>query len=455
MSEFSDCSHIKHRGPATQAEQVRERAVIVGVDRPGSSWPLASSLAELERLADTAGADVVAATTQKLDAPNPRTFVGSGKAEEIAQLASANAADLVVFDDELTPSQQSNLEKIVGKDVKVIDRTALILDIFGLHATSKEGRLQVRLAQNQYLLPRLRGMWAHLASNRMGGGVGSRFGEGESQLEVDRRMVRKRITSIKRELAHLAEVRAVQRESRYESGMFKVAIAGYTNAGKSSLLNRLTSAGVLSYDQLFATLDSTTRKFELPEGREITITDTVGFIQKLPTTLVEAFKSTLDEITGADLVLHVIDASSDEREVQIAAVEEVLGQIGAHDIARVEVFNKCDLLSDEERIALKTRHANAVLVSAATGEGTDDLVARIAQVASAQDEHLDVLIPYSRGNLVSIAHERCHIVSEEHEEAGTHIAMLAPLSYAGLFRPYAREAAEAAIESDSFETIEK
>ena len=228
MTEYES---VITRGMTPVAEERRERAVLVGVDRPGSTWPLASSLAELERLVDTAGADVVASTTQKLDAPNPRTFVGTGKADEVAELARAHAADLVVFDDELTPSQQANLEKAMGRDVKVIDRTALILDIFALHATSKEGRLQVRLAQNEYLLPRLRGMWAHLASNRMGGGVGSRFGEGESQLEVDRRMVRKRITSIKRELKHLAEVRAVQRESRYESGMFKVALAGYTNAG--------------------------------------------------------------------------------------------------------------------------------------------------------------------------------------------------------------------------------
>lgn len=434
MTEFES---VITRGMAPVIEERRERAVLVGVDRPGTTWPLASSLAELERLVDTAGADVVASTTQKLDAPNPRTFVGSGKAEEVAELARAHAADLVVFDDELTPSQQANLEKVVGRDVKVIDRTALILDIFALHATSKEGRLQVRLAQNQYLLPRLRGMWAHLASNRMGGGVGSRFGEGESQLEVDRRMVRKRITSIKRELKHLSDVRAVQRESRYESGMFKVALAGYTNAGKSSLLNRLTSADVLAYDKLFATLDSTTRKFELPEGREITITDTVGFIQKLPTTLIEAFKSTLDEITGADVVLHVVDASSDEYEAQIAAVEDVLGQIEAQDLLRVLVFNKCDLLDDEHLDALKARHPQAQFVSAATGEGVAELIDHIARVASAQDEHLDVLIPYNRGDLVSVAHERCHILSETHEEAGTHIIMLAAPSYAGLFRPFA------------------
>ena len=433
MSEFES---VITRGAVTVSEERRERAVLVGVDRPGAPWPLASSLAELERLVDTAGADVVAVTSQRLEAPNPKTFIGTGKAEEVADLARAHAADLVVLDDELTPSQQANLEKAVGRDVKVIDRTALILDIFGLHATSKEGRLQVRLAQNEYLLPRLRGMWAHLASNRMGGGVGSRFGEGESQLEVDRRMVRKRITSIKRELSHLSEVRAVQRESRYESGMFKVALAGYTNAGKSSLLNRLTDADVLAYDKLFATLDSTTRRFELPEGREITITDTVGFIQKLPTTLVEAFKSTLDEIAGADLVLHVVDASAEEREAQITAVEEVLGQIGAQDIRRVLVFNKCDLLDAEELDALRARHAQAQFVSAATGEGIEALVEHVARVASASDARLDVLVPYKRGDLVSLAHERCRILSETHEEEGTRLVMLAAPSFAEAFRPF-------------------
>ena len=430
MSEFES---VTTRGALSREEERRERAVLVGVERPGLAWPLASSLAELERLVDTAGADVVATTTQRLDAPNPRTFVGSGKAEEVAELVRAHAADLVVFDDELTPSQQSNLEKAVGRDVKVIDRTALILDIFALHATSKEGRLQVRLAQNQYLLPRLRGMWAHLASNRMGGGVGSRFGEGESQLEVDRRMVRKRITTIKRELAHLAEVRAVQREGRYASGMFKVALAGYTNAGKSSLLNRLTQADVLAYDKLFATLDSTTRKFELPEGREITLTDTVGFIQKLPTTLVEAFKSTLDEVTGADLILHVIDASSAEREAQRTAVEDVLEQIGAHETPRVEVFNKADLLGEDEARALSARFPNAQVISAATGQGMDGLVERIAQAASERDERLEVLVPYRRGDLVSLAHERCRILEESHEEDGTRITMLAGPAYAALF----------------------
>lgn len=414
----------------------KERAIVVGVERPGAKWDVQSSLEELSRLAQTAGAEVVASTSQKLEAPHPRTFVGTGKAEEIADLARSLSADVVIFDNELTPSQQANLEKVVGKPVKIIDRTALILDIFALHATTKEGRLQVRLAQNQYLLPRLRGMWAHLASNRMGGGVGSRFGEGESQLEVDRRMVRKRITSIKRELAHLAEVRSVQRESRYESGIFKVALAGYTNAGKSSLLNYLTEADVLAYDKLFATLDSTTRRYVIPEGREITLTDTVGFIQKLPTTLIEAFKSTLDEIVGANLILQVVDASSGEFIEQIQAVEEVFEQIDAQDISRVLLFNKCDLLEDDTLMGLKSRYPHALFVSAQTGFGTEELISYIAQVAAAQDKKLEVVLPYNRGDLVSLAHERCRIVSETHKEDGTHLTVFVGSVYLNLFEEY-------------------
>ena len=417
-------------------EEERERALLVGVDRPDQTWPLESSLDELAQLVDTAGADVVARTSQRLEAPNPRTFVGSGKALEIAELARANDCDLVVFDDELTPSQQSNLEKTVDKNVKVLDRTALILDIFALHATTKEGRLQVRLAQNQYLYPRLRGMWAHLASNRMGGGVGSRFGEGESQLEVDRRMVRKRITSIKRELKHLESVRALQRDNRYGSGVFKVSLAGYTNTGKSTLINKLTDAGVLSYDKLFATLDSTTRKYRLPEGREITITDTVGFIRKLPTTLVEAFKSTLDEINGADLILHVIDAAAEESNYQIEAVEDVLEQIGAQNIPRIEVFNKSDLLSDDMIEAFKKRFTRAVFISAQTGYGIDELVKRISNAAAAQDHLMEVLIPYTEGALVALAHAQCNIVSVNHEENGTHMLVYVPSGLVGRFNPY-------------------
>lgn len=422
MNTFDE---VKQHGPATIIEKPRERAILVGVDRPNQEWSLHSSLAELERLAWTAGADMVAQTTQRMDSPNPRTFVGSGKAEEIADLCRAYAADVVIFDDELTPSQQSNLEKVVGKDVKVIDRTALILDIFALHASSKEGRLQVRLAQNQYLYPRLRGMWAHLASNRMGGGVGSRFGEGESQLEVDRRLIRNRITSIKRELADLSKKRDLQRKRRRESGVFKVALAGYTNAGKSSLLNALTGSEVLSYDKLFATLDSTTRQLALPEGREVTLTDTVGFIQKLPTTLVEAFKSTLDEINGADLILHVVDASDPQHMRQIDTVNMVLEQIGAQDIGRVEVFNKRDLLTEGQYDALRNRFPHAVFTSTKTKEGLSEVMHCIGTISSAQDVLMELIVPFNRGDMVSYVHQRCTILSETYEENGTHLIVRA------------------------------
>lgn len=414
-----------------------ERAILVGIDfKDQDASVLETSLEELGRLTETAGAQVIATTSQRLDKPNPRTFVGSGKAEEIASLCRSFAADVVIFDDELTPSQQGNLEKIMPSDVKVIDRTALILDIFALHATTKEGRLQVRLAQNQYLLPRLRGMWSHLASNRMGGGVGSRFGEGESQLEVDRRMVRKRITSIRRELEQVSRMRDTQRAARYGSGVYKVAEAGYTNAGKSSLINRLAGADVLSYDKLFATLDSTTRKLILPEGREVTLTDTVGFIQKLPTTLVEAFKSTLDEIRGADLILHVVDASSPDRELQMGAVDETLQQIGAQEIPRVIVFNKIDLVGASQRQALAARYPSAVLVSAQTGEGTDELIAAIARAATASETTLAVLVPYAQGSLVSLAHARCTVVAEEFTESGTKLTVRVPSELLVQFEPY-------------------
>ena len=312
---------------------------------------------------------------------------------------------------------------MVGKDVKVIDRTALILDIFALHASSKEGRLQVKLAQNQYLLPRLRGMWAHLASNRMGGGVGSRFGEGESQLEVDRRLVRKRITSIKRELEEVSRYRSLQREKRYSSGIFKVALAGYTNAGKSSLLNTLTKSEVLSYDKLFATLDSTTRQLQLSSGRKVTLTDTVGFIQKLPTTLVEAFKSTLDEINGSDLILQVVDSTDENFIKQIDTVNEILEQIGADTISRVEVFNKIDALQKDELEALRKRFPYAVFTSTITKEGISTLIQRIGSVASAQEEQIEVLVPFNRGDLVSFAHQNCHILHEEYTEKGTRISL--------------------------------
>ena len=423
MSEFES---VIERGPRTRLEERRERALLVGVDRPGLSWPLQATLAELERLVDTAGADVVARTTQRLDAPNPKTFIGSGKAEEIAQLCKDQEIDLVVFDDELTPSQQSNLEKVVGKPVKVIDRTALILDIFALHAKSREGKLQVRLAQNEYLYPRLRGMWAHLASNRMGGGVGSRFGEGESQLEVDRRMVRNRITSIRRELKRLKSIRSTQRENRLSSGVRNVALAGYTNAGKSSLLNAISGSGVYADDLLFATLDSTTRAIKLPSGRQITLTDTVGFIQKLPTTLVESFRSTLDEISDADLILHVADASSPDMEMHLDAVTETLGQIGAETIPRLLVLNKVDALTNDERAVLAGRYPDAILVSARTHEGMEDLTGAMSLSLGASETTLNVVIPYEHGEETARAHRMGAVISESFEDDGVHLTVRCP-----------------------------
>lgn len=424
------------RAASMSTQAPREKAILVGIERAKDEWPIESSLAELERLAYTAGADVVAKTSQRLVKPNPATFIGSGKVQEIAELAQRHEADIIIFDDELTPTQQSNLERSVDRHLKVIDRTALILDIFALHAKTKEGRLQVRLAQNQYLYPRLRGMWAHLASNRMGGGVGSRFGEGESQLEVDRRIVRNRITSIKRELKRLKTYQSQQREVRYSSGIFKVALVGYTNAGKSSFLNRLCDAEVYSDDLLFATLDSTSRRFMLPQGREIVLSDTVGFIQKLPTTLIEAFNSTLDEVCASDLLLHIVDISSDDFERQIDAVYKVIDQIGASDIPRMLVFNKTDLLSECEIASYKHRFSNAYFVSSITGDGLDGLIDSIAISASSADISLNLKIPYNEGSIVSLAHRKGKIISEEYTDDCILMAIRIPNALKGMFKEY-------------------
>lgn len=413
-----------------------ERALIVGIERPSSESTLEESLLELERLVDTAGAQVVARATQKLAKPHPATFIGSGKAQELATLCLEQDIQLVVIDEELSPTQQSNLEKIVPKSVKVIDRTALILDIFALHANTKEGVLQVRLAQNQYLLPRLRGMWSHLASNRMGGGVGSRFGEGESQLEVDRRMVRARITKIKRELERVALVRETQRKQRSESGIFRVALAGYTNAGKSSLLNALCDASVLSYDKLFATLDATTRKYQLEDGRELTLTDTVGFIQKLPHSLIEAFKSTLEEIVQAQLILHVVDASSEQRDAHINAVGEVLEQIGAHTIKQLLIFNKCDLLDDTMRTTLAKRYPHALCISSHTHEGFDTLREKLSLCASEHDTYCTLCLPYSKGALKASLHAHARIVEERYEADGIYLNAWIPEKQVGYYQEY-------------------
>ncbi len=420
-----------------------ERAILVGVDTGRSPWPLEESLAELGRLAETDGAEVVGTMTQRLDAPVPRTFIGSGKTQELVRLVDALDADVVIFDDELTPSQQSNLEKAVKEPRKVIDRTALILDIFGNHAKTREGRLQVQLAQLQYLLPRLRGMWSHLVGEQTRGGIGSRFGQGESQLEVDRRLIRDRIAWLRKELETLEKRRGVQSKARWDAGVYRVALVGYTNAGKSTLLNHLTGSDVYAKDELFATLDPTTRALDLEEGRKITITDTVGFIQKLPTTLVEAFKSTLAEVVAADLILLVVDASDPNAAKEIDAVRHVLKDIGASEKRSVLVFNKMDLVDEAQTHELMTAYPDAVQISALSGMGVRGLLYRIAQEASDGDITCTVLIPYEKGMLMRMVHERCQVISERYEEGGLMATVRASERMAMTLEPYRVDRQEA------------
>lgn len=405
---------------------VPERALLVGVDWRSNSWPVDRSLDELERLAHTAGASTVTRLTQKLVKPIPKSFIGSGKVEELIRLVHNLDIDVVIFDDELSPSQQSYLEKAVGEPVKIIDRTALILDIFGLHAKTREGRLQVQLAQLQYLLPRLRGMWSHLAKEQTRGGIGSRFGQGESQLEVDRRLIRNKISALRSQLKQIEKRRNVQSKDRLESSAFRVALAGYTNAGKSTLLNRLTGSDVFTQDKLFATLDPTTRGYALPGGRLITVTDTVGFIQKLPHGLVEAFKSTLSEVLNADLILKVVDISDEDWIRQIDAVDSVLAEIGASDNLAITVFNKVDLLDLDDLAYFRSRYPDSVFFSALTGEGVDVLASRIAHEASVNDSILSTLIPYSEASLLSLVREQGQVVHEEFCNEGVRLIARVP-----------------------------
>lgn len=415
---------------------IPERAILIGVEWRDNAWPIQRSLDELERLADTAGAITVARLTQKLDRPIPKSYIGSGKVEELRGFVQRLEADVVIFDDDLSPSQQSYLERALGEPVKIIDRTALILDIFGLHARTREGRLQVQLAQLQYLLPRLRGMWSHLAKEQTRGGIGSRFGQGESQLEVDRRLIRNRIATLRRELQELEKRREVQAKWRSSSPAFRVALVGYTNAGKSSLLNTVTGSDVLAQDKLFATLDPTTRCFELPGGRAITITDTVGFIQKLPHGLVEAFKSTLSEARDADLILKVVDISDEDNPRQLDAVERVLADVADSSCPALTVYNKIDLLPSSEISALRRRMPGAAFFSAQTGAGLDRLLDRIAREAAAADELLSCVVPYREGALLSAIRRQGFIVSESFLEHGVGMVCRVPPRVAAQLKRY-------------------
>lgn len=409
----------------TPTRPLRERVFVVGVERSHPQWPVQDSLEELSRLVQTADGDVVGSYVQRIDRPVPKTYIGSGKARTIAEEAVAADVDVVVFDDELTPSQQANLESIMGEGIKVIDRTALILDIFARHATTREGRIQVQLAQNQYLLPRLRGMWSHLVREQTRGGIGSRFGQGESQLEVDRRLIRKRITVLKRELRQLESRRGEQSKGRSNRGVFRIALIGYTNAGKSTLLNALTGADVYVQDELFATLDPTTRSFTLVDGRKATITDTVGFIQKLPTMLVESFKSTLLEARSADLLLLVADASDSNAAEQIVTVRNVLNDIHATHIPSVLVYNKCDALDAEALSRLRNECKGAEFVSALTGKGLANLALRCTREATQDEETITVRIPYDKGAYIQMLHEHGHVIREEYTAEGTVVTLRA------------------------------
>ena len=395
---------------ATWRPRVREKAVLVGVGRGLDS----SSLDELAALADTAGAEPVARILQARTDPDPATFVGKGKLEEIHRALHGSGADAVILDDELSPGQLRNLEERLG--VKVVDRTALILDIFALHARSREGKAQVELAQLNYLLPRLRG-WGE-AMSRLGGGIGTR-GPGETKLEVDRQHIKRRISKLGRDLRDLSRTRAVKRSRRQRSGVPQVAIAGYTNAGKSTLMNALTRADVVVADQLFATLDPTARRLGLPGGRTVVVSDTVGFVRKLPHDLVEAFRSTLEEVGFARLVLHVADGSSPEVEEQVNAVREVLAEIGAGAIPEVLCMNKIDRMSEVELARAARRFPEAVFVSGLQGEGLVELVDRIAEALPRPPVEVTVLVPYGREELTARLHREAEVLSSDATTDGT------------------------------------
>ncbi|HYZ13834.1 MAG TPA: GTPase HflX [Actinomycetota bacterium] len=395
---------------ATWRPRVPEKAVLVGIGRGIDE----SDLDELAALADSAGATAVARVVQTRQEPNRATFIGKGKLEDVHRAVHGTGAQAVILDDELSPGQLRNLEERLK--VKVIDRTALILDIFALHARSREGKAQVELAQLNYLLPRLRG-WGESMS-RLGAGIGTR-GPGETKLEVDRQHIRRRISKLRKDLKDLTRTRDVKRSGRERSGVPQIAIAGYTNAGKSTLMNALTRSDVLVANQLFATLDPTVRRIELPSGRAATISDTVGFVSKLPHELVEAFRSTLEEVTRATLILHVADASSPDLPSQIDAVRTVLHEIGASRIREVVALNKVDLLSEHERARALSRVGGAAAVSALTGEGLDELMEVVEAALPRFPLEVTLLVPYGREEVTAMLYRDAEVVSELARDDGT------------------------------------
>jgi len=436
-TELEDISEVEYR-------QLRlERVVLVGIWTQGRAADADASLAELAALAKTAGSEVLEGLIQRRDKPDPSTYIGSGKAAELREIVLATGADTVICDGELSPAQLTALEKAVK--VKVIDRTALILDIFAQHATSAEGKAQVSLAQMEYMLPRLRG-WGESMSRQAGGraggaggGVGTR-GPGETKIETDRRRIRERMAKLRREIKDMKKIRDTQRSGRRRSEVPSIAIVGYTNAGKSSLLNALTGAGVLVENALFATLEPTTRRGQFDDGRPFVLTDTVGFVRHLPTQLVEAFQSTLEEVVDADLLVHVVDGSDVDPLGQINAVREVLHEvIVAHDrkpAPELLVVNKIDAAGDLALAKLRRALPGAVFVSAHTGEGLDRLRQRLGELVEPTDVAVDVTIPYDRGDLVARVHEIGRVDVTEHTEGGTRIKAQVPVALAAALQDF-------------------
>jgi len=408
---------------------VRQRALLVGT---GYGLPTVeaaeASLDELALLTDTAGAEVVSVELQRRDTPDPATYVGRGKVDELFEIAEALDVDVVIFDDELTPAQQRNLEQRLERDV--VDRVALILDIFAQHAQSQEGMLQVELAQLRYRMPRLRGR-GH-ALSQQGSGIGTR-GPGETQLEVDRRRIQRRITKLERDLQDLGRTRDTQRKARRRRALPTVALVGYTNAGKSTLLNRLTDAAVLVEDRLFSTLDPAVRRLRLPGGETVLLSDTVGFVRRLPHELVESFRSTLEQVADADFVLHLVDASDPEPQERIDAVRAVLAEIEAPDLPELLVFTKADVVDAQTRAELARRWPDALLVSARSGEGLEELLPALARGLRTLARIVELRIPYDRGEVLPALHREGDVLVTVHEASGTRVRARLPEAVVGRF----------------------